>query len=477
MKKLIRSGFALLFVAVVLQTVGVPEWFESYHLNLLYLGFGLFAFLYWGSRREFDSVGMFVAQGLTATALIGLMLTLIVTQETFLLDNHAIKVAIVYLLFLAYPLVQHDPVEFLRDAGVYYVAFAVLTGVYFVHVLVGGGAYPIVMGLVVGMNLFVVPRYVDRESFLAVLSWVAGAVSALGLAAYAVGEYALFSVEVTFWTAEFTPLFSESAVPVLQTVFLNPNTAGILAFAGVIASLARFAETFERRSPWAAFPAALLILNGTALYFTQSRASLLAAAVAGALYLSYASIGRRAIPYAFVALVGLVGALLGGIYAGVLDFSSGGRFVLWWGSVEAIAADPSLLGAGLVDTGEFIEPYVSGPHSGASPHNSYLMIFVRTGLLGGVAYLVLTAGSVLAGVFGRDSVDPATLSLAVGFALHQLFEIYSIYQTLMPSVIAALAFGYLIVDDSSVAERSNPAPTDAEAETDDAYAPLDGFRA
>lgn len=478
MRGVVRGAVTVLLIAVVLQQIGVPEWFESYDLNLVYLGFGLLTFAYWGFRREFDDVGVFVAHGVVATALIGVMLTLIATREMFLLDDHAIKAVGICLLFLAYPLVQHDPVAFLRDAGVYYVAFATLTGIYFFHVVIEGGAYPIVMGLVVGANLFVVPRYVDRASFLAALSWVAGAVSALGMAAYAVGEYSVFSIEVRFWTGSFTPLFAESAVPVLRATFLNPNTTGILAFAGVIASLVRFVEASERESPWAVFPAALLVLNGVALYFTQSRGSMLAAAVGCALYLSYVVGGRRAVPYAFTGVVGVVCALLVGIHTGALAFSSGGRFALWWGGIQAIAANPSLLGAGLVDSGAFIDPYVGSPYNGASPHNSYLMIAIRTGLLGGVAYLVLTAGSVLAGAFDADRVDPAALSLAVAFGLNQMFEIYSLYQTLMPSVLAALAFGYLIVDDSSLADRSEPAPTEAEAEADadDVYARVDGSR-
>lgn len=475
MSRVIGGAFALLLGAVVLQQIGVPGRFNSYYLNVVYVGVCLFAFLYWGHRREFD-VGVFVAHGVVATALLGLMLTLVATREQFLVGHRPFKVAIVYLLFVSYPLVQRDPIAFLRDAGVYYLAFAALVGAYFAHIFVGPGAYPIVMGLVVGANLFVVPRYVGRTPFLTVVSRIAGIVAALGLTAYAVGEYTVLSVRVTFWGDTFTPALSDATLPVLQSVFLNPNTTGVLLFAGTIASLVRVVEGVGRRSPRAMLPAALLIANGVALYCSQSRASMLATAVAGALYLSYVGLGRRAIPYAFASLVALAGGLLAAIYVGLIDVSSGGRFVLWWGSLKAIAADPSLFGSGLVRPDDVIEPYVDGPHSGASPHNSYLMIAIRTGLLGGVAYLVLTVGSVLAGVFGRDPIDPAILSLAAGFALHQLFEIYSIYQTLVPSVLAALAVGYLITDGSSVADRTGSTATGADAETDGASALLDGFR-
>lgn len=462
MSNVARAAFFFLLVSVFLQHLEVPDGINSYHLNLAYLGFGLVAFLYWGYRRGFDDVAPFVGHGLVATALIGVVLSLLTTQEQFILEDHQLKVGVIYLLFLAYPLAQHDPVRFLRSAGAYYVAFALFLGAYFVHIFVGPGVYPIVMGLVVAANLFVVPRYVTRESFFAVVSWIAGAVAAAGLGAYVVGEYSVLSFEITLWRDTFAPPFVDAQILMLQSVFQNPNSAGVVLFAGTVTSLVRTVEGYARRTPRAVLSGGLLVLNAVGLALTYSRASFLAAAVAVALYLSYAALGRRSIPYAFAALVALTVGFLAAIYTGALGASSAGRFALWAGGVRAIAADPSVFGAGLVRPDDVIEPYVAGRHSGASPHNSYVMIFIRTGLLGGFAYLALTVGSVLAGVIDRYEVDPAALALATGFALHQMFEMYSLFQTLVPSVLAALAVGYLVTRGSSVAEGATAASAGAD---------------
>ena len=104
-----------------------------------------------------------------------------------------------------------------------------------------------------------------------------------------------------------------------------------------------------------------------------------------------------------------------------------------------------MLGAGLVDPGQFIEPY-HPEGSSNSPHNSYLTMAIRAGIIGGIAYLVVIMASLVHGaLFDRDEIEAvAVLTLAVGFAAHQQFEAYTLFNWDSSAVLAVLGFGFLI---------------------------------
>ncbi|MFC7189325.1 O-antigen ligase family protein [Halocatena marina] len=189
----------------------------------------------------------------------------------------------------------------------------------------------------------------------------------------------------------------------------------------------------------------MLLINSVGLYFSQSRASFLAAAVSLALYVSYVVLGRRRLPYAMAGLTGVV--LLFVLSMPIVGVTPSGRFSLWAGSIEAFLNDPSLFGAGLITPGEYIAPYVSEPYKGQNPHNSYLVIFLRAGFIGGIAYAGIVVGSLITGVRRNQQVDVSALALAFGFGIHQMFEGYTLFQHEISSIIATLSFGFLILSD------------------------------
>jgi hypothetical protein len=100
-------------------------------------------------------------------------------------------------------------------------------------------------------------------------------------------------------------------------------------------------------------------------------------------------------------------------------------------------------------------------------HDSYLSMFVRVGLLGGFAYLVLVLGPLVHGLLRYDRVNVATFVLAVESAVHRPFEGYTLYGFGTGSIVGALALGYVIsslVPVGHSTETTTGSETDANAE-------------
>jgi hypothetical protein len=94
-----------------------------------------------------------------------------------------------------------------------------------------------------------------------------------------------------------------------------------------------------------------------------------------------------------------------------------------------------------------IEPYFS--ESGIqslSSQNSYLRLFVSTGVVGGFAYCYLVIRSLFTGVqkLIEERVPVEFLLLAVAIAVLQLFENFSLFGINQSSLLASLVFGYLL---------------------------------
>lgn len=224
---------------------------------------------------------------------------------------------------------------------------------------------------------------------------------------------------------------------------MNPNTLGIVVFPGFVAAVTQCHRlAVERRSDWGLLVVPIVLLLGVALYLTNSRGSMLATAAAVVVYGAYAFAGRRAVPVGVVAGYGCVLAALIAVSV-LLPGGDGRRFVLWSAGLEAFLASPTPLGEGLVGTDELIAPYLSD--GGGSVHSSYLSVLLRTGFVGIVGYLLVVVGPTLHAAVRGGTASPAALALACAFAVHQLFEGYTLFQYEFPSVVGALAVGYLIV--------------------------------
>lgn len=445
---------ALLGLVVVRHATVEAEWLRVRWLIVAYFLFGIVGFA-WRTYRRADTDLWF---GLAAIgyALIGLVLSwaVVVQARSHLPETgRAITFGLVFVAFLAFVAVSADGVPFVRRSGAYLAAFAVLLFAIFSHLpamAAGSGliSYAVQAGFLLGLNLFVLPRYVSRDVFLWAVAGISGIVMAVSLPVYALGEYSVFGQAVRLWGTAFTVPVIGVQFPFLQSIFPNPNSTGMLAFAGVVCAVAATRRT-ARDTPVGALTAlagVLVVVNGLALFLSYSRASWLATAVALGIYAVGVGFGRDRLPHGVLAVGGSAVLFLLTIYLSVIDIGASGRFVLWGAGLRAILADPSLFGAGMVSSSEAIAPFLEGRFRGYSAHNSYVVMFLRAGLLGGAAYLVLTIGSVADAAATRFDVDASVVALAAGFAVHQLFESYTLFQFGIGSVVGALVVGYLVVD-------------------------------
>jgi O-antigen ligase len=363
--------------------------------------------------------------------------------------NRPLAISVVLLATIFFFFVVTDARRYTRGQWLMVACFVTLATVYFSHTLAfdpssSQSRWPIWAAVVMGANLFVIPRLVPERIFFWFLARLAALVVLIGLVTYVVGEYSLWIFEVQQWSSNPSVPGYETDVSTIQSIFPNPNSFGLLSFAGFVAAIVELHRSIDARRPLgAAVAVALAALCGAGVFLSNARAAMLAAAVAGAIYTVYAIGGRLTVPVmAISSVVGVFGLLMG-MYVGLLDISASGRFELWTASVQAIRDGPLLFGHGSGPASPVIEPYLEG--TAASPHNAYLVALIQVGVVGTVAYLGLIAGSIFRGILDYQNVNVAMLALATGWAVHHMFESDIMFRWSLGAILAALAFGYLIV--------------------------------
>ncbi|MEM4782540.1 MAG: O-antigen ligase family protein [Halalkalicoccus sp.] len=429
----------LVALALVVMALATSR-LDAVHIVLAYL-FVTALVLVVHDHRANDGISPLLSlQTALVFALGGALLTLVVGG----LGVRTLELAVVLSLLLAFGLAHRSPRTYLPTALPYLDAFAVLVGVFLYHAREFGagsglGLFPVLAGLLLAINLFVLPRYVPPVEIYRAVALVSGVVSALGITALVTGDFSIWILEIRRWDATTIGL----GLPAVRSIFANPNTFGLLAFPGTLASAVLLGRARERSAPpeRLALPAIALSLSGAGLYLSNSRASMLAAAVALGIYAAVALEGRRAIRGALVAVAVGVPAFLLALYLSVLPIDPANRFTLWHAGFEAVRHDSGLLGQGLVGTREALEPYST---RGESVHSSYLSMFIRAGFLGGVAYAVLVLGPLVGAARRPERVSVGMLALSTGFAVHQLFEGYTLFQFGHGSILGALAVGYVV---------------------------------
>ncbi len=443
--------FAVVIALVVLSDTTAGDWFTGRQIALAVIA--VLALLFvdrWlsGERTNAETGLLFVRLGLLA----GLAVVAIEGRSAVIGEGSPFAYAGVLLALLtlsvAHPTARDRPLELL-SVGL----FAVVLGIYFSHAsALNPGTVTARLMLWVGVVsvacLFVVPRYVPEDWVLATIAAIAAPISALGLLGVVVGTYDVGPFTVQPWSAT-VPVPFVGELQATRSIFPNPNTFGLVAFAGAAAATVEAVRGWEVDRTLGVGFALVAAVNAAGLVLSNSRASL---AAFGAFTLVYGIAvvgGRRTLPLTILAtLAGSVGVLLA-IWTGLLD--SAGRLELWSAGLAAIGDAPSPLGYGIVGSGETIEPYLTDRTG--SVHNSYLSTTIRVGVVGGLAYLALVVVPLLVAAVRTSNVSVAAFALASGWAVHQLFEVYSLFQVSTPAVLAALALGYLLVGSTDPGDR------------------------
>lgn len=296
--------------------------------------------------------------------------------------------------------------------------------------------------LLTGINLFYMPILVPRRVFFAVLSRLSAAVILFGIPTLFVDSYSLGIIEITRWRSTAPIPLTSASRNVVTSFFINPNTTTFLAMAGFVSSVGEYLDKRSNVVRW------LIGLNGIGLVLANGRASIVGAVVGVGLLLTHHQFGKDVLSKVFLLGSGITVvctlALLSPIRS--LDVVSAidltGRRQLWRGGVQAVLNRP-LFGYGAGDTGEIMAPYVTGPLSGYSPHNSYLRLFVETGIVGGSAF-VYFVWRTLAGTLNSrlKSINVTTFSLGIAIAITMFFQGFSLFGISLLSVVAAITFGY-----------------------------------
>ncbi len=291
--------------------------------------------------------------------------------------------------------------------------------------------------VITGINLFVVPATVDRATFHDVLAYTAGAFVLIALPTVLVGSYGIVGVMISPWHTNLELLGVVLNTP--TSVFKNPNHLSGLAAMGAIAAGARYTRSY---TPLAA---GLVGLNALGAVLAGGRAALLALVVAAGLYVVYRLFGPAA-----MALLVAVGALavvvsfgmMFGVVPGpraITNVDLSGRRALWTAAYEAIRDRP-VIGWGPGRDVAVLDNYMES--SVNATHNSYLRMFLISGVLGGGAYLALTTIVV---VIGFPTVQRETLFgflLLSVFLTLELFAGMTIFGLSLLSILGALLVGY-----------------------------------
>lgn len=354
-----------------------------------------------------------------------------------------------FLIALAVFLVGYpDPRRLGPGRWVLFAGFGVVVALFVWHLLGTATAptWPIWAVVVAGISLFVLPRFVPRWGFFAAVAGLAALATVPAVVSLVNGEFSFWFADVERW-AQTIPLVDVRIAGWYgyTSVFNNVNVFGLLTFAGVGAGIPLVPASVQQRRPFASLAAgALTLVSATGLVLSNSGAAWLAAFVAVSLYGVYLVLGRRAMVPAI-----LGGSLLGAVLlwvtaTGRVPVDDSGRFDRWGASLAAYLAAPVPFGHGFVSTAEFVGPYLA---TGAdTPHNSYFDMLIRIGSVGLAAYLAVVLGPIVRGLWRYRDVHVGILALTLGWAIHHLFESYTIFQWTLPGVLAALTLGYLLWD-------------------------------
>lgn len=467
------------------SAVGGPEWIVSWLIASVLVAFAgvLVVAEYLSAEKTEEAVPhiRFVAQLVLCVGLLAVLYQSRTPGYGFGWVR-GVEAAAVFIALVAFCVLAGDPRRYDPFQWLVLGCFAVVAGIFFYHSVPipetsFRSRHPVWWGVTAGVSLAVLPHYVSREAFLWAVSRLAAVLVVLTLPIYVIGEFSLYGLEFTFHRSYTIPLIDHE-VRATRSLLVNRNAFATVVFAGLVGAVAELHRAVDRDRVLvaAAIPGVLLVVNAIGLAIAYGRALWVITPMVLGIYVAYLAFGRRAIPVAVVAGVAYLAIGIAGVHTGRIPLPEGTptRATKWYPAIAVLSEHVSLLGEGLIAPGQFLGAH-SDQYAPGSPHNSYISIFVRTGLVGGIAYVGLVGASLLRGLWGYRDVDVAVFALAVGYAAHQQFEAYTFFQTFSSSILAALAFGMLVYGGRTVRrsqEEQLPETWEGSDEEDEYDAPV-----
>jgi O-antigen ligase len=287
-------------------------------------------------------------------------------------------------------------------------------------------------------TLFFIPNIISRYIFLRTVSLMATCLILVGLPGYFSGNYVIEPFGSTMWRAGYN--ISGYNIPHLTSIMANPNPLGKVSFFGLVSS-------YIWRDRRIQLSTAFTCLFGIIL--TGSRAAFLATFAGGLILISTKifckeTLNRFIILSSVLCLIlflMLMGLIPGPDFFSTINLSH--RRGIWNAGLEAALARP-VLGHGPENVGEIVYRFKQG-YVGAGIYNSFIRLFITTGIFGLLSYIYIYFYSIIGYLpdLGNRS-EVIIYAIIIGYAVDELFSGNSIFGLSVMSVTASCLIGYIV---------------------------------
>jgi O-antigen ligase len=298
---------------------------------------------------------------------------------------------------------------------------------------------PVIDLIIITVGMLLIPQTIDRSIFFVTVRNLSTGLVIIGLPAVFVGPYSLHGIRFGYPGYVYLPTFP-GKVYALESIYMNPNFVAVFILFGLLISLYFYDNNRTNYS------LIILFVNGIGVLLTRSRSAILIGIIAVLGYIFYkiwSTLLFRVAVFTSI-FVGIVGLIL--IVTGVTPLSQislSGRLEIWQAGISSLVERP-LIGYGPVDLRPIIEREVG---IFASPHNSYLRVFLETGIIGGIGYTWMISSILFHHMrlpLNRELIITFLLGLSV--AVVMVFETFVLSGIGSSSIFASITLGYLIKD-------------------------------
>jgi O-antigen ligase len=298
---------------------------------------------------------------------------------------------------------------------------------------------PLIDLIVIIVSILLIPQAIDRSFFFGIVRYLATMMVLIGLPAVFVGPYSLLGTKFGY-PGYIDLTFFPGRLYALESIYVNPNFLAVFILFGLLISLYSYDD--DRTN----YSLIILSVNGAGVLLTQSRSAIVVGIIAVLGYIFYkiwnTPLFRLAVfTSTFVGTVGLILIVTG--VSPLSQISLSGRHEIWQAGISSLLERP-LIGYGPVDLRPILETEAG---IFASPHNSYLRVFLESGIIGGIGYIWMISSILFHQIrlpLDREMIITFLLGLSVATVM--IFETFTLTGIGSSSIFASITLGYLIKD-------------------------------